>query len=49
MEDKPLLTYVEAVMMETQRFACVAVASLGHKALEEVRISGYRIPKGKKK
>ncbi len=47
LEDKSLLPYCEATMMEIQRFACTAPASLDHKSMDDAWIGGYKIPKGK--
>ncbi len=48
LEDRSLLPYCEATVMEVQRISCVAVASLSHTPMEDVDIKGYKITKGKR-
>ena len=46
LDDRALLPYCEATVMEIQRLSCVAPASLPHMAKEDGKIDGYKIPKG---
>ncbi len=45
LDDKGKLLYCEATIMEIQRMSCVAAAGLEHKAMEDLCLGGYRIPK----
>ncbi|CAG5115332.1 unnamed protein product [Candidula unifasciata] len=44
--DKSQLTYLNAVIMETQRLASIAPVALPHQCSEEVTLKGFTIPKG---
>ncbi|XP_069125752.1 cytochrome P450 2B4-like [Argopecten irradians] len=46
LSDKPDLPYVEATLLEVQRLANVAIASLPHVASRDAVVGGFRIPKG---
>ncbi|XP_060076084.1 cytochrome P450 2U1-like [Ylistrum balloti] len=46
MSDKSQLPYVEATLLEIQRLANVAIASLPHVATRDSIVGGYRIPEG---
>lgn len=46
MQDKGQLTYLNAVIMESQRLASIVPLSLTHICSEEVTLKGYTIPKG---
>ena len=43
--DRPLLPYTEAVILEVERIATIVPGGLVHRAMEEVELCGYRIPK----
>jgi len=46
MEDKRNLPYVEAVIMEIQRHACIVPLGLRHKIERDLMVNGQRIPAG---
>uniref|UniRef100_A0A182KGU1 C2H2-type domain-containing protein n=1 Tax=Anopheles christyi TaxID=43041 RepID=A0A182KGU1_9DIPT len=43
--DRPQLPYTEAVILEVERIATVVPGGLVHRAMEDVELCGYRIPK----
>ncbi|XP_059161819.1 cytochrome P450 2C15-like [Physella acuta] len=45
-QDKPNLTYLNAVIKETQRLASLVPQSVTHTCTEDVTVRGYTIPKG---
>ncbi len=45
-EDRSQVPYTDATLMEVQRLACVAPASIPHIASERIEIEGYEIKKG---
>jgi cytochrome P450 family 2 subfamily J len=46
MQDKSQMTYLNAVISETQRLASIVPLSVTHTCAEEVTLQGYTIPKG---
>merc|ERR1712098_196692 len=46
LEDKHNLPYVEAVIMEIQRHACIVPLGLRHKMERDLIVNGQRIPAG---
>ncbi|KAH7888967.1 cytochrome P450 [Phlebopus sp. FC_14] len=46
LEDRPSLTYIDAIMRETLRWAPVAPLSIPHKMVDDDVYNGYYIPKG---
>ena len=46
LDDKDKLPYCEATVMEIQRMAASAPSSLEHKAMEDLTLEGFSIPKG---
>lgn len=45
LKDKPKLAYIEAVILETQRFYNIVPVSGPRRVLRETELGGYRIPK----
>ncbi|XP_059161769.1 cytochrome P450 2C15-like [Physella acuta] len=45
-QDRPKLTYLNAVIKETQRLASLVPQSVTHTCLHDVTVRGYTIPKG---
>ncbi|CAG5128741.1 unnamed protein product, partial [Candidula unifasciata] len=45
-QDRPVLPYLNAAIMETSRLASIVPLSLMHTCSEEVTLRGYTIPKG---
>uniref|UniRef100_A0A0B7BIS2 Cytochrome P450 n=1 Tax=Arion vulgaris TaxID=1028688 RepID=A0A0B7BIS2_9EUPU len=46
MQDKNQLTYLNAVIHETQRLGSIVPLSVTHKCTEDITVGGYNIPKG---
>ncbi|RUS83909.1 hypothetical protein EGW08_008323 [Elysia chlorotica] len=46
MSDRPYLTYLTAVIMETQRLASIAPFSFQRVVSADIQVNGYTIPKG---
>ena len=46
LEDRSILPFCEATVMEVQRLSCVAPGSLPHIANEDGELAGWSIPKG---
>jgi len=45
LEDKEALSYTVATIMEIQRVAAIAPMALPHRAMSDINIRGYKIPK----
>ena len=45
LEDRGRLTYTEATIMEIQRLGSIAPMAVPHRALSDIKIRGYNIPK----
>ena len=46
LEDRPRLSYTEATIMEIQRLGSIAPMAVPHRALADISVRGYRIPRG---
>ena len=46
LEDRPRLSYTEATIMEIQRLGSIAPMAVPHRALADITVRGYRIPRG---
>jgi cytochrome P450 len=44
--DRPLMPYVEAVLLETMRWHAIVPLSLPHRAMHDDEYNGYHIPAG---
>ena len=45
-DDRAVLPFCDATIMEVQRLSCVAPSSVPHRANEDGFLDGYKIPKG---
>ena len=45
LSDRPNMTYVEAVILESMRHSPIAPFSIPHQTIEDVEVGGYLIPK----
>lgn len=45
LEDRASLPYTNAVLMESMRMATIVPNALPHRALEDIEVNGYIIPK----